>query len=97
MLSASQIKYLKSLQVKKYRKREKKIFLEGSNLIYEALMANYPINTIWYHENQINDKIIELAKSKFIKIDCTSKKSIDQISETIHHQGIIALANILVK
>ena len=47
MLSINKIKYLRSLEQKKNRVKEKKIVLDGFRLIHEALMQNIDIEHIW--------------------------------------------------
>lgn len=98
MLSRSQTQFLRSLKIKKYRQEEGKFLIEGLRLIGEGLKSNFPIETIWMTENKHNtdtgEKIIFDARKLNIPIKSTSAKSLEQISDTQHHQGIIALADL---
>ena len=51
MLSANKIKFLKSLDIKKYRIKEDKVVLEGTRLIGEALKNNILFDHIWVSDN----------------------------------------------
>ena len=50
MLSKNKIKYLKSLNIKKYRSMENKIVLEGFRLVKEALNQKINFEFIWINE-----------------------------------------------
>ena len=98
MLTKSQIKYLHNLQKKKYREKENKFLFEGYRIIEEALNANFNLTKIFIsNENQTNlniKKIITLSRKQNIPLEITSYLSLEKISNTKHHQGIIALADL---
>ena len=98
MLSRSQIQYLRSLKIKKYRQEEGKFLIGGLRLIGEGLKSIFPLETIWMTESKqtavAGKKMISDARKLNIPIEITSAKSLEQISDTQHHQGIIALADL---
>ena len=98
MLSLNKIKFLKSLNIKKYRQKEKKVALEGARLIDEALKNNLIFEHIWINEKNLTKKNIKFLIEKFNKkkINYTFSKSkeIQSASLTKNPQGIIGLISI---
>ncbi len=68
--------------------------IEGKNQVRQALNSGTTINKIIIDKNFATrkDDIINLATSKKIKIEFLSKREMDKLSETSHHQGYIAEA-----
>lgn len=68
--------------------------IEGRNAVREALINNATISKI-IASNNSNDKvfqdIIDLAKSKKIKIQFVDKDVLNKESITSHHQGLVAV------
>ena len=93
MLSNSQIKRFRSLQIKKFRLEEKLFLIEGHRLVEEALKANAQLLNIWCTEDYINTHrnfIGELDCSDF-EWEITSKKSLEKVCDSRNSQGVIAL------
>ena len=68
--------------------------IEGRNPVKETLNANISITKIMIQKGTHNlEDIVALAKEKRIRIDFLDKFQLDKISETKHHQGIIAFAS----
>lgn len=68
--------------------------IEGRNPVKESLNANISITKIMIQKGTHNlEDIVALAKEKRIRIDFLDKFQLDKISETKHHQGIIAFAS----
>ena len=44
MISRQKLKYIKSLQLKKYQKQEQKFLVEGEKSVLEILNSRYKIN-----------------------------------------------------
>ena len=67
--------------------------LEGRNPVLEALRSNRTINRI-YVEKGLRDPVLEKiyadARSKGIVISYVDKSTLDRMSETRNHQGVIA-------
>ena len=69
MFSRQKIKYIKSLQLKKYQKQEQKFLVEGEKSVLEILNSRYKINILLatkrfleVNRYKINDKNIELVE-----------------------------------
>ena len=96
MLSNSDIKDLKTLQQKKYRDQKKEMILEGHRLIRQSLKLGAEIKKVWATEDYLysmhGNEIRQLLKEKNIKIEKTSIKSIQGVSNSQNSQGIIAKA-----
>lgn len=68
--------------------------LEGKNPIREAINSGKNIEKIYVQDKIADHQIrewVQLAKSKKAKIEWVDKKTLDKLSETGHHQGIIAI------
>ena len=73
--------------------------VEGRNAVIELLKSDKVINKVMIakgdKQGSINE-IIKLAKKKSIVISEVDKNKLDQISETKHHQGVIAFVSPIV-
>lgn len=98
MLSLNKIKYLKSLNLKKNRIKEKKIILDGKRLIDEAMNQNVSFEHIWINESLKKQETNNLFFKKIInnKIDFSyeNEKNINKISNTKNSQGIVGLISV---
>jgi len=95
MLSKKELKYIKSLQLKKFRSENNEFLVEGTRLIIDGLKTNV-INCIYYCPQTCSKNNFSLVKS-FLLNDKIPFKEIDQkkfnlISDTINSQGIIGIA-----
>jgi TrmH family RNA methyltransferase len=93
MLSNSQIKLFKSLHSKKFRVTEKQFIIEGHRLIEEAFRAKTKFDGIWCTEEyaEKNSKLLTALKRAQNTWGITSTKSLLQVCDSQHNQGIIAL------
>lgn len=70
--------------------------LEGKNPIREAINSGKNIEKI-YVQDKISDfqirEWVQTAKARKAKIEWVDKKTLDKLSETGHHQGIIAISS----
>ena len=98
MISKNKIKFLKCLNIKKYRFRNKKAILEGRRLINEAINSGADIETIWFTEDALkhnaNQPLIDKIKNSKILYDEMTIDDLDMLSNTENSQGIIAEINI---
>ena len=98
MLSTSQIKHLKSLHQKKFRRQENRFILEGHRLIDQALSAKAEIEEVWMTKKSLespNGKdLFQQIDNKKIPWSIIPDKIIRQVSDSLNDQGIIALASI---
>ena len=70
--------------------------IEGRNAVTEILKSDKTVNKLMIQKGErqgsINE-IIKLAKNKKIIITEVDKNKLDQLSETKHHQGVIAFVS----
>ena len=94
-LTQSEIKYLRSLQQKKYRDVERKFLLEGWRPLQDALESNTLIEMIAVlpgtSQTSEHQSILARAKNRNIPIKELKQVQLQQISDTIHSQGIVTL------
>ena len=91
----SEIKYLRSLQQKKYRDAEGKFLLEGWRPLRDALESNFIIEMIALvpgaDRNAEQQSILALAKKRSILLKELKEFQLRQISDAVHSQGVVAL------
>lgn len=70
--------------------------VEGRNAVIELLKSGKPINKLFIlkgeRQGSINE-IIKLAKNNNVIITEVEKAKLDSVSDTIHHQGVIAFVS----
>ena len=66
--------------------------IEGKNAVRECINANKTIEKVLIQNGSQNREIIDLAKSRGIKVQFVNKSALDDFSETKKHQGVIAIA-----
>ena len=67
--------------------------IEGKNPVRELLNSDATIEKITIangSKDEVVKEIFHLAKEKKIKVEFVDRKNLDRISETGHHQGVIA-------
>ena len=83
-------------KMKEVRESEDSFKVEGRNAVIELLKSEREINKVLIakgdRQGSIND-IIKLCKDKGIVFQEVEKAKIDELSETGHHQGVIAFAS----
>lgn len=89
MLSKSTIKYICSLQKKKYRIKENAFIAEGYKLVADAVKSQHPIRKIFCTEELLHDPLIK----NIDKEEC-SEDELKKISQLTTPPNIIALCNI---
>jgi len=98
MISKPELKRLTSLHHRKYRELYRQYLLEGLRLLEEALSAEVHISKLWHvPENEQNESqrdLLQAAKQKGIPTIETTASKLQRISDTVHHQGIIGLADL---
>tara|TARA_Y100000817_G_scaffold209165_1_gene164096 strand:- start:186 stop:950 length:765 start_codon:yes stop_codon:yes gene_type:complete len=97
MISKNRFKYLKSLKIKKYRNQAKQILIEGSRLIDESMRAGANIELICYTKqfvsNSNHKKLLRFIDNKNILIEEISDVDMKALSDSMHNQGILGLAD----
>lgn len=91
MISKEEIKQIKSLKLKKFRKEKSLFIVEGPKMLKEAIAyAPQNIKTIYYTESSILDLDISNFNSELI-----TEKELNQISCLKQPQGIVTICNYL--
>jgi TrmH family RNA methyltransferase len=96
-LNQSEIKYLRSLQQKKYRDAEHKFLLEGWRPLRDALHSSFHIEYIAVlageSEKHEHRDILALARERRVLVKELKETQLKQVSDTVHSQGVIALVH----
>ena len=83
-------------KIKEVKDGESSFKVEGRNSVIELLKSNREVNKVLIakgeRQGSIND-IIKLCKDKGIVFQEVEKAKLDEITETNHHQGVIAYAS----
>jgi len=74
MLSKNKIKYLKSLQLKKYRLQERKFVVEGDKIVRELINSSYVVKSVYATKNWIETHKILLKPLENILFEADSKQ-----------------------
>jgi len=94
-LNQSEIKYLRSLQQKKFRDLEHKFLLEGWRPLRDALHSSFRIEFIAVlaeaSQKPEHRPFLSLARERGILIKEIKEIQLKQISDAVHSQGVIAL------
>lgn len=94
-ITQSEIKYLRSLQQKKYREKERKFILEGWRPLRDALHSDFRIEFIAVQEDTSQKSehrpMLTLARERKIPVKEIKPVQLKQISDAVHSQGVIAL------
>ena len=88
MLSKSEIKYLRSLKLKKFRQKYDQFMVEGEKTIFELCTNSDMVQKVFGFESKRPDFLAE--EKEYI---CVTKKELEQISTQKSPQGLLALAN----
>lgn len=91
MLNRADIKYLNSLQNKKYRKIEHAFLVEGLKNVYELLHSDYQISRVFCTE-KVFDEVSPIAKLKKLECEIVSEKELNAIGTLEKNQTASALA-----
>jgi len=90
------IKYIKSLQFKKYRDEYKSFVIEGEKLIREALAYEASISMVLlsqsYAESENHNELAAYFKDSYIPLYYANDRIFKDASETDTPQGVIAVA-----
>lgn len=94
-ITKSDIKYFRSLSQKKNRDVEKKFVLEGWRSLEEALKSTFAFDFVAVTDSVLKDsqyeKVLQEIIAKGILLKQIKQLELDQVSKTIHSQGVITL------
>jgi RNA methyltransferase, TrmH family len=88
MLSKSAIKFIKSLQVKKYRKQEQCFVVEGAKSVLELLSSDFEVITIYGTSSFLDS----LQLSSPIEVEEVSEKELEAAGEFQSNSTALAIA-----
>ena len=91
MVSKAKIKYLKSLQVKKYRKQEKSFVVEGAKSVRELLNSSFEVIWVGGTENFLEAHALQLASKKIEAVEVNAKE-LAQLGSFQTNETVIAVA-----
>ena len=93
-ISKKEVKYLSSLNQKKFRKLYNELIIEGEKLIFDSIKHNQNIKKIVYSKKNKNfAKLNKLCKQKNIPLNLCTEKDSYRISDTKNSQQIFGLLN----
>lgn len=71
MITRQQLKYIKSLQIKKYRNQAKQFLIEGEKSVLELIHSDFKINTILATKRFLGDhiKLINIRNTDVFEVD----------------------------
>jgi TrmH family RNA methyltransferase len=92
MLSISQIKQIKNLQAKKYRKEHNLFIAEGNRLVQDLLQSSIQVSKIFYVESWT-----PMIKNENISYQQISKKEMERISGLSTPSEVLAVVKVPVK
>lgn len=76
MISKQQVKFVKSLKLKKYRKKAESFLVEGAKNVIELLSSGYEIKNIYVTKKFLNEFSARLI-SEFDYVVCKEKELVD--------------------
>ena len=93
MISKTRIKYIKSLQVKKYRKEEQLFLVEGAKSVEELLRSDFEVTWVAATES-FQAANAKLLKARALEVVPTSDAELTSISSLQTNNGALAIAQI---
>jgi TrmH family RNA methyltransferase len=91
MVSKAKIKYIKSLQVKKYRKQEQSFVVEGAKSVLELLSSDFETMWVGGTESFLQSHTKQLARVKAEIVE-VSQKELSQLGTFQTNEAAIAIA-----
>ena len=95
-LSQQQLKFFRSLKLKKNREREGKFLIEGIKFCQEAITSNANVIAFLFHPQTVSSEIIyeliNLCEKKNIACYTINHSMLKAISDTVQSQGVICVA-----
>src|SRR5689334_6464533 len=91
MVSKGKIKFIKSLQVKKYRKQEQSFVVEGAKSVLELLNSDFEVMWLAGTENFLHQNERQILKND-IEVVATNEKELEQLGSFQTNDAAIAIA-----
>jgi TrmH family RNA methyltransferase len=93
MVSKAKIKFIKSLQVKKYRKQEQSFVVEGAKSVSELLTSDFEVLWLAGTENFLEANERQFLNRK-MEVIATSENELQQLGSFQTNDGALAIAKI---
>lgn len=90
MLSKRDLKYFKSLQLKKYRQQERKFLVEGAKGVEETLASAYEVEALLGVESYL-DQLSDSLKDKAAKVAEVKERDLVQVGTFKSNQSALAI------
>jgi len=90
MISNSRIKFIKSLQIKKFRKEHKLFLVEGAKSVLELLNSDYKIDSLYITESFHNLYVKSITKTPF---EVVGSKDLERMGEFTSNDSALAVVN----
>ena len=91
MISKARIKYIKSLQVKKYRKEEQLFLVEGAKSVEELLQSDFVVTWVAATES-FQEAHSKLLTGSTLEVVTTSDEELTDIGTLQSNNGALAVA-----
>src|SRR5260221_8496426 len=93
MVSKAKIKFIKSLQVKKYRKQEQSFVVEGAKSVSELLDSDFEVTWLAASESfiHVNEKRIQ---KKNIEVVAASERELEHLGTFQTNDAAVAIAKL---
>src|SRR5262245_22614332 len=88
MLSKADIKYIKSLQVKKYRKQEQSFVVQGAKSVLELLASDFAVDRV-FGTKQFLSGFTSKTSARLIEV---TEKELDGVGEFQTNNAALAIA-----
>ncbi len=93
MISNNTAKFIKSLQIKKYRKKEGLFLVEGGKNVLEVLNSDYEVKNVYGTETFLKANLSEL-EAKFPGFEVVSDKVLSAIGSFKNNSSALAIVKI---
>jgi RNA methyltransferase, TrmH family len=93
MVSKAKVKFIKSLQLKKYRKEEQCFTVEGAKGVAELLNSDFEVTWLAGTDSFLKEQVISLAKRK-IEVVEASEKELAEVGTFSTNNAALAIARL---
>ncbi len=91
MISKQHLKFIKSLQIKKFREQARSFLVEGEKSVVELIRSEFKINII-FATKRFLDQHIELIRRKNISYFEADERTLSKAGTLQYNQSVIAVA-----
>lgn len=93
MISNRESKFIKSLQLKKFRKQENKFIVEGAKNVLELLNSSFVIDKLFF-TNTFVEKNSDLIQSANTKYESVKEEELKKVGSFLTNNAALAIVNI---